>query len=349
MWPTERSGHGATVLPAQLAEDVLPIDVWQLIWEQMGPLDLVTLSAVCRAFRRGSLDDGLWERLLEDAASTAVNRIALPRQLEAGADVVSKVLRAAARTAHEQHGKRSASRTNFFLALPHVAQATVSVLAAMPPSASPDGSPPLCFVSLDRRAYDTSDFAARHPGGEMLMRDHHGADVSAIFDAFPHSMHAHDMMRAHMLRFDAVEQIGAPGAPSFAREAAPLSWSIVREATGLFDLLRGDRFPFKWPPLSHPLSNAPSEANLVPPEATPEVHARRGASLFRPLPKWVSIGLVSVVVSYMCALAVQRFPSLGPLLMAVLALSLLVMAIVSGVLIATIGSKAPWDDLLPRA
>ena len=148
-----------------------------------------------------------------------------------------------------------------------MAESTVSVLSAMCPPQAPDGGPPLCFVSLDRRVYDTTYFAARHPGGEMLMRDHHGADVSAIFDAFPHSSRAHDMMRAHMLRFDAVEHIGAIGAPTFAREAAPLSWSIAREAAGLFDLLRGDRFLLKWAPFSRPLSREPSDASPATPES----------------------------------------------------------------------------------
>ena len=100
-------------------------------------------------------------------------------------------------------------------------------------------APDLCLVALDRRAYDTTDFVERHPGGSHLMLKERGRDVSQIFDAFHHSLRAHDLMRTQMLRFDGVAFSGGPGAPWFARAAAPQAWSVHGEARMICDWMKG--------------------------------------------------------------------------------------------------------------
>jgi hypothetical protein len=62
------------------------------------------------------------------------------------------------------------------------------------------------------------------------MQRHHGADATPIFDAFPHSSYAHELMRDQMLRFDAIAAVGRCGAPAFAWHVVPRAWTPAREA-----------------------------------------------------------------------------------------------------------------------
>ena len=102
-----------------------------------------------------------------------------------------------------------------------MATATVSTLRV--------GAPRLCLVSFAHRVYDTTDFVDRHPGGADLMQRYHGKDATKVFDAFPHSPMAHDLMRDQMLRFDAIAHVGRYGAPSYARTVLPRPWSALRD------------------------------------------------------------------------------------------------------------------------
>ena len=67
----------------------------------------------------------------------------------------------------------------YFHSMPFLAEATVAVLSK--------SAPEYCFVSFAGRAYDTTDFVERHPGGSELMQEHHGQDATPIFNAFPHT------------------------------------------------------------------------------------------------------------------------------------------------------------------
>eukprot|EP00966_Prymnesium_polylepis_P159731 3691487-Prymnesium_polylepis.1 len=132
--------------------------------------------------------------------------------------------------------------------MPHLAEAVIATLSK--------GFPELCLVSLYGRAYDTSDLVDRHPGGALLMQEHHGVrfpgssnpsrfrppNVSrqCIVGSGTHpqfstrtrnipAMHTSDLMRESMLRFDSIAHVGRFGAPRYARQALPRTWNLARE------------------------------------------------------------------------------------------------------------------------
>ena len=198
---------------------LLPADLWWSIMQQIEcPTILLVLSSTSHELAN-VLDDEFWDNRLFNAAVAAVHAIAWPRALTIRPMMAEQVLQIAkARTDADVGSARAA----FFLVMPHMAEATVQVLSV--------SAPGLCLVALDRRAYDTTDFVERHPGGSHLMLNKRGRDVSEIFDAFPHSLRAHNLMQTQMLRFDGIAFSGGPGAPRFARAAAPQAWSMLGEA-----------------------------------------------------------------------------------------------------------------------
>ena len=201
----------------------LPLDVWLHVSAFLRPCDVIELIHVCRDLRDLSFD---WDQMLLLAVETAARGISVPRDLMVDGATNDKIVR----LARSQAGvtDMTPSRNALFLTVPHVPEAAVEVLARL-------AGPRLCLVSVDRRAYDTTDFAAKHPGGEHLMLEHSGKDASYVFDAYYHSLHAHHLMRRYMLRFDATAYVGRPGAPSFARNAAPQKWSMARDVSHFAD------------------------------------------------------------------------------------------------------------------
>ena len=213
--------------------DNLPQDVWRSVAAQLSPYDLVVASGVCRDLHE--VTKTMWDALLTKAAIEAVENIAVPRGLDSlqTAENVAEVRSRACEAAGRGMAGTS-ERTDFFLAVPHLADAVVAVLAQR---AAPERSrrPPLCFISFALRAYDTTDFVERHPGGAQLMQRHHGCDATPVFDAFPHSFRAHHLMRSEMLRFDAIAFVGRFGAPHDARRAVPKKWTLARELHNFFE------------------------------------------------------------------------------------------------------------------
>lgn len=197
----------------------LPRDVWHLIvYEHARVVDVVTLSCVSRELNRLATAPSVWAQRLEEAASNALGSIANPRSID-----YDHVLHVAhtVKLAKKMAGVLSEdaqptpndidSRILFFRCIQYVARAAVSILSKL--------APRLCLLSFDQRAYDTTEFVQRHPGGAYHMQRHHGRDATHIFDAFPHSHIAHDMMEKDFLRFDAIAFVGRFGAPFLARTA----------------------------------------------------------------------------------------------------------------------------------
>eukprot|EP00322_Chrysochromulina_rotalis_P006198 CAMPEP_0115850588 /NCGR_PEP_ID=MMETSP0287-20121206/12042_1 /TAXON_ID=412157 /ORGANISM="Chrysochromulina rotalis, Strain UIO044" /LENGTH=278 /DNA_ID=CAMNT_0003304591 /DNA_START=21 /DNA_END=857 /DNA_ORIENTATION=- len=217
-----------------MAASSVPSDLWVVVCTQLQPCDIVACASVCHELRTATCSTTLWEEKLLDAARLAVCALAAPRGLKEttqGAWIGELAFRTGLQrengteeldTSLEALMERWSARAAFFIAMPHVATAAVAVLK--------QEAPQLCLVSLAQRAYDTTDFVHSHPGGAHHMLAHHGADATSVFDVFPHSMYAHDLMRDHMLRFDAVEYVGRYGAPAFARNSVPhRAWSVRRE------------------------------------------------------------------------------------------------------------------------
>ena len=215
----------------------LPHDVYLLVCEHLDPYDIVCAAPTCRELARAAQDEALWEMLLRRVVARAVAGVATPRSLEVGPETIVRVRdlacyrASAALKGRWDSGPAAPSgaslsamprRAAFFYVLPHVATAVVIVLASK--------APRLCFISLAQRIYDTTDFVDDHPGGSHHMQRHHGADASPIFEAFPHSPYAHDLMRDSMLRFDAIAFVGRCGAPHLACDALPKTWTVTREA-----------------------------------------------------------------------------------------------------------------------
>lgn len=199
----------------------LPIDVWITIVHWLRPVDIISLRSTCTELLGLPID---WEGILIRAARDAVLAITVPRALKQEMlHFDRRLILEVAQRAISLGGAVPATspHATFFLAILKVPEAAVALVAREAPG--------LCLVCIDDCAYDTSDYVTHHPGGEHLMREHHGIDASYVFDAFAHSLRAHDLMRKHMLRFCATTFVGRAGAPYFAREAAPQVWSFSRD------------------------------------------------------------------------------------------------------------------------
>mmetsp|Transcript_17967 Transcript_17967/g.25948 ORF Transcript_17967/g.25948 Transcript_17967/m.25948 type:complete len:85 (+) Transcript_17967:88-342(+) len=53
------------------------------------------------------------------------------------------------------------------------------------------------YVAVHDRVYNLSQFWRRHPGGEGLIREREGKDVTAEFEAIHHSKVAQDLLRKY--------------------------------------------------------------------------------------------------------------------------------------------------------
>lgn len=215
----------------------LPEDAWLRVCEHLRPCDLCACLCVCKDLAAAADDRILWSSLLRNAVSAAIEGLVEPRtlaadvratRLETGPAVVAEVLEQALTMS------RAATvppRIAYFHTIPFVAPAAVGILSQL--------APRLCLVSLESRAYDTTDFVEHHPGGSHLMQQHHGKDTTTIFEAFPHSSYAHDMMQHKMLRFDGVAHVGRYGAPLVASLHLPRTWSraLMDEAASLLQPL----------------------------------------------------------------------------------------------------------------
>lgn len=203
------------------ALSALPRELLQHILDQLRPCDLVSTCPTSRLLAAATTDDQLWRGQLRRAVDTAVVGLSSPsmmptqrHQLCAATHDKMTVAGRAARNAKEA----------YFLGLQWLATAAVEAVAMANPSR--------ILLSLDRRAYDVTEFADKHPGGAQNMRDYSGMDAGEVFAVFAHSPTAHDMMRKEFLRFDAVACVGRHGAPRCARSAAggTVDWSFTREA-----------------------------------------------------------------------------------------------------------------------
>jgi len=223
VWPGERIWCRTAMVTSPTSS--VPQELWSLICEHLRPCDVISAACVCRDLEASALSDALWDELLSQAARAATVALAGPRGIsvdQATVDVVRGL--ALSKGVQTVRGQRLVPlRAQYFHALPHIATAAAAALK--------EKAPTLCFISFAWRAYDTTDFVEQHPGGPQHMQRHHGRDATPIFNAFPHSPYAHNLMLTRMLRFDAVEHAGRYGAPAFARQALPRSWGLVHEAT----------------------------------------------------------------------------------------------------------------------
>jgi len=215
----------------------LPFEVWQLICDRLQPCDIVCAAVVCHDLQAAALDPALWHCKLSHLAKTATDSLAEPRGIETTPSTYDFVRKLSVAKGVRSKSEREAMPIcqQFFHAVPHVATAAASALKLK--------APELCFISYAWRAYDTTDFVSSHPGGSYHMQQHHGADATHIFDAFPHSSYAHDLMSKSMLRFDAIAYVGRYGAPAFACQTVPQSWSLAREAADSFSACVRDLSP----------------------------------------------------------------------------------------------------------
>lgn len=203
----------------------LPRDVLSLCCEHLRPYDIIRLTVVSTDWVDVARGKALWTAKLSEVVAAAVHGLAQPRDIEVDTALLART-RDLAWACAVQRCQHLATvvhdRTIYFHVLPHVATAAVATLS--------ERRPRLCFVSFAQRAYDTTDFVDDHPGGSYHMQRHHGADATPIFDAFPHSSYAHELMRDQMLRFDAIAAVGRCGAPAFAWHVVPRAWTPAREA-----------------------------------------------------------------------------------------------------------------------
>ena len=214
----------------------LPTEIWGLVCEHLRACDLIEVSGTCQELNRlaGEEASDVWQRVFNGMCTAAVtslagshadNRIVL--------DVCARALML--RELRDRPGPFTKSpRKAFFYAAPHVAEAAVFVVARNLPSGSPQGA--CVLISLDRRAYDVSDYVEHHPGGVEYLLEHHGKDASAIFNSHSHSTFAHDLMKHELMRFDGVAHVGRIGAPRFARGSIShmSRWSFAAEASDFF-------------------------------------------------------------------------------------------------------------------
>jgi len=206
---------------------VLPIDVWRIVCEYLSPCDIIDAACVCHDLKAAALSSELWEARLLHAAAAATMALATPRGLRLDPGAADYARDIALTKSHRSAknlpgGLGTSAAAQFFNAMPHICFAAAAVLKPK--------APELCFLSFAQRAYDTTDFVSSHPGGSHHMQRYHGADATKIFDAFPHSRYAHNLMEEKMLRFDAIAYVGRYGAPAFASDCVPQSWSWSREA-----------------------------------------------------------------------------------------------------------------------
>lgn len=87
-----------------------------------------------------------------------------------------------------------------------------------------------CVLSLDRRAYDVTPYLEEHPGGRENMTSYSGRDATKVFDLYGHSEHAHALMRARFLVFDA--PVIHPAAVFFAHLRPVLTRALGRPLSG---------------------------------------------------------------------------------------------------------------------
>ena len=210
-------------------EPSLPLDVWCMICSHLTSFDLISAAGVCRDLAAVANVAQIWDDRLEHAAAAALEAVVEPRLTDPRMRVqtvepalVAEVVELAQ---HMAGVGGDGGINSYFASMPRIAEAAVSTLR---PSA-----PALCLVAFAQRVYDTTDFVQRHPGGPELMQNYHGKDATRVFDAFPHSPHAHDLMRDEMLRFDGIAHVGRFGAPFRARHALAPSWSVGRELRDL--------------------------------------------------------------------------------------------------------------------
>ena len=199
----------------------LPHDVWCTICSHLSPFDLISASATCGEIAAVASAPQAWDERLEQAATAALHAVVDPRLTDPRMRIHAVEPALAAEVvdlAQHMAGVGGAHGVNsYFASMPRIAEATVSALRSHAPA--------LCLVAFAQRVYDTTDFVPRHPGGSHLMQNYHGKDATAVFDAFPHSPHAHDLMRDEMLRFDGIAHVGRYGAPFRARHALAPRWS----------------------------------------------------------------------------------------------------------------------------
>lgn len=225
------------------APAVLPDDVWHLVCEHLPPHDIVNGAWTCKDFAVVSRSESIWESKLLEAVERSVIGLAEPRGLDVSAETIARVRSAALKLAQSERPMDFSASAIFFCVVPHVATASVQILAGL--------APELCLVSFAGRAYDTTDFVDLHPGGSHLMQQYHGTDATPIFDSLPHSQYAHDLMRDKMLRFDALAFVGRYGAPAAARHTLHKTWTFRGEAMDSFAELMNDATGIlewmKWP------------------------------------------------------------------------------------------------------
>lgn len=199
--------------------------MWSLCCEQMCPHDIIIAAASCSDLAQAAQCDTLWSAKLNEAVLSALTGLAKEHDVDVDREMVALTHNRAWMLAKEACPDldQLSKLNSFFHVIPHVATAAVGVLSIELPR--------LCLLSFAQRAYDTTDFVDDHPGGSENMQEHHGVDATRIFDAFPHSMRAHDLMRDRMLRFDGVAFVGRFGAPRSASGVLPRAWTASFEVT----------------------------------------------------------------------------------------------------------------------
>lgn len=143
-------------------------------------------TPTCRELAAAAGDDAMWTARLHSAACCAVQSLVTPRRddprllaSEEELEHIIELVRARALSMAHKAASPPASfraphttRMTYFYALPQMATAAVEVLKC--------SSPQLCLISFASRAYDTTDFVERHPGGSDHMQRYHGQDATPI-------------------------------------------------------------------------------------------------------------------------------------------------------------------------
>ena len=203
--------------------DQLPHELWLLILDNLRPVDLIQVACVSRDLKRAAYEEELWINHIDRAKAAVCEGFLGSNATDEDRNRVG-VTAAAFAFYSDGDANPTTARIGFFFVMPHLAEAAVRVLSEKAP-------PGCCWLSIAQRAYDTSHYVEDHPGGAEIMRQRHGSDATTYFDAFPHSPHAHRLMKERMLIFDAVSYVGRVGAPHFARDAVvTYTWSAKNEA-----------------------------------------------------------------------------------------------------------------------
>ena len=143
-------------------------------------------TPTCRELAAAASDDAMWTARLHSAARCAVQSLVTPRRddprllaSDEELEHIIELVRARALSMAHKAASPPASfraphttRMTYFYALPQMATAAVEVLKC--------SSPQLCLISFANRAYDTTDFVERHPGGSDHMQRYHGQDATPI-------------------------------------------------------------------------------------------------------------------------------------------------------------------------